>query len=400
MKKHITVLLFSVMAFFASAQDTVDASINASEIIYWVGHGSNSAVVAVNWHTPDTCLAWGIRFDGSISPYAALDTIQLYDPRLWWEGTGYVSDILFVTNHSDTLKLSTPDTGYTFWWVNINGHSPNNLIINNGDFAKWGDAAGAYGYNMSGGYYMDYAWHTTVTPVPAPPADLTIDASRITYWVGSGSNSAVMAVNWNNPDTCLAWGVHFNGEIQSTAALDSIQLYDPRFWWDTMSGGYVGDIFFVTSTHDTLKLSTTADYSNFWWININGVSAYDLTLHNGDFAKYGDVACAIPYAYTVYGGYGYYSEYAWVTPITPVPAPTSEGIDMASQNAFRVWPNPANGQINVELNESTTVELYDLTGRRLLSQPCNGSTTINVSTLRPGLYIVKAGSEAMKVVVR
>ena len=409
MKKHITVLLFAALAFCAKAQDTIDVTTDAERIIYWVGSGSDSAVMAVNWHTPDTCLAWGIRFNGSISPYAALDTIQLYDPRFWWEGTGYVSDIHFVTSSGDTLGLAepTPPNTYNFWWININGYSPNNLIISNGDFAKWGDAEGGVGYQYYGGYYMQYAWHTPITPVPAPeddhPNDATIDASQITYWVGTGSNSAVMAVNWNNPDTCLAWGVRFNGEILSTDALDTIQLYDPRFSWDTMNGGFVGDIFFITSTNDTLKLSSSASGYNFWWLNINGRSANDLTLHNGDFAKYGDAEAAIPYNYVDYGGGAVYpSEYAWTKTVTPVPAPAHQGINTASQNTFRVWPNPASSQIHVALHESTTIELYDLTGRCILSQPCNGqsTTTLNVSALRPGLYIVKAGSEAMKVVVR
>ena len=40
-----------------------DATIPATDVVYWVGNGSGQVVMAVNWATPDTCLAWGVRFD-------------------------------------------------------------------------------------------------------------------------------------------------------------------------------------------------------------------------------------------------------------------------------------------------------------------------------------------------
>jgi hypothetical protein len=74
-----------------------------------------------------------------------------------------------------------------------------------------------------------------------PPVESTIDASEITYWVGTGSNQAVVAVNWSNG--AYAWGVRFNGEsITVQDALDSMAAYDYRF--DYSADGYLNNITF------------------------------------------------------------------------------------------------------------------------------------------------------------
>ena len=51
-------------------------------------------------------------------------------------------------------------------------------------------------------------------------ADITFPASDVQFWVGTGSNSAVVVIGWDNGNPggnfAIAWGVHWNG---STTAL-------------------------------------------------------------------------------------------------------------------------------------------------------------------------------------
>ena len=55
---------------------------------------------------------------------------------------------------------------------------------------------------------------------------VTFPASDIQYWVGTGSNSAVVIIGWDdNPsgnNFALAWGVHWNGSATAANMLDTI----------------------------------------------------------------------------------------------------------------------------------------------------------------------------------
>ena len=84
--------------------DTVDASLPFSEILYWVGSGSDSAEFIVNFANPDTAFAWGYLFNGSTTAQAMIDAIAAADPRFWVEGSPSISgDIHYLTDNGDTL---------------------------------------------------------------------------------------------------------------------------------------------------------------------------------------------------------------------------------------------------------------------------------------------------------
>jgi hypothetical protein len=67
----------------------------------------------------------------------------------------------------------------------------------------------------------------------------------------------------------------------------------------------------------------------------------------------------------------------------------------AERSTINVFPNPANGQINVSMSAESITELSiaDLSGRVLLHQNMvseNNSTQVDVSELTKGLYIITA----------
>lgn len=146
-----------------------DATIDSAAILYWVGTGDHHIIMSVNWHNPDTCLAWGYRFNSdSITLQEAMNAIDSADWRFHYTGSPYVADILFLAGN-DTLKLSAA-SGYNYWWNNINGLSGMGLssVMHSGDFAKWGDAAMGTVTDTVNGYPSQIAFTTIVTPVSIP----------------------------------------------------------------------------------------------------------------------------------------------------------------------------------------------------------------------------------------
>ena len=59
---------------------------------------------------------------------------------------------------------------------------------------------------------------------------------------------------------------------------------------------------------------------------------------------------------------------------------------------IQVYPNPANGTLNVQLEKRVnngTLTLFDMNGKAVLSQAINGnSAQINLSSLAAGNYIL------------
>ncbi|HEX7413374.1 MAG TPA: T9SS type A sorting domain-containing protein [Bacteroidia bacterium] len=61
---------------------------------------------------------------------------------------------------------------------------------------------------------------------------------------------------------------------------------------------------------------------------------------------------------------------------------------MASSNAVSIYPNPSNGSFVIEPNSATkqTMQVCDVNDKMVLSQPINGKTTIDASSLNEGVY--------------
>ena len=138
--------------------------------------------------------------------------------------------------------------------------------------------------------------------------DATIDPANIKYWIGEGQNEAVFIVNWNEPDTALAWGYRFNAdEIMLKDMMLDIQSADYRFGFQGES--YVTDITF---NDGYLNLNLVGMY----WMSIkNGemcMNYFDAEpIHNGDYVKWGDESCG-----TLLDPVNYV--YVWTKEIAPV----------------------------------------------------------------------------------
>ena len=78
-----------------------------------------------------------------------------------------------------------------------------------------------------------------------------------------------------------------------------------------------------------------------------------------------------------------------VTNNAPLPEPQKKA-------TVKIFPNPVADVLNIKIengsNEETTVEIYSVHGRKVMSTTVQQQANINLKTLTPGIYFVKTGS--------
>mgnify|MGYP000854724395 CR=1 FL=1 len=77
-------------------------------------------------------------------------------------------------------------------------------------------------------------------------------------------------------------------------------------------------------------------------------------------------------------------------------------IDDINDSNYKIYPNPTNSIFNIGVkdnNEKIKVEIYDMTGRRVISTKnvVSQTITLNVNNLQSGHYIVKIINDSGKV---
>lgn len=289
--------------------DTKSITFSTSDIQFWCGQGTNQAVVICAWDdasTP-TALVWGVRWSGSAVAIDLIDSIATYDSRFSYQfASSLISDVEY---HDETTNLVSSND----WWC----------YYVNGDWASgYGDQGMANGdvIEMS----ASCSWTMTDAVAATNPnsdtvADATIAADAIEYWVGSGSNQLVFAVNW--ADTALAWGYRFASDsVMLSTVMHDIADGDPRFSY--LGNAYLDDILFVESD-DTLRITT----GHYWEHTLNGHSSIGMTqwMHNGDFSRWADPSAGVAVDSFYYEGYGWSYSYAYPQTIYPVSVPTVVG---------------------------------------------------------------------------
>ncbi|MBQ9473039.1 MAG: T9SS type A sorting domain-containing protein [Bacteroidales bacterium] len=321
-----------------------NVTFRASDVLFWTGSGSDSAVVVIGWddqsapYTP-TALVWGVRFSGSVTAKNMLDTIAAYDPRFTFSFTGQLLATIQYIDSAASLYLTPSANGDCYY---VNGTwAPDvyaNYPIHCGDLMEISETC-----------YFTLTNATPVTPVSgggnAAPTDATIAASDILYWIGTGSKQLVFVVNW--ADTALAWGYKFSADsVSLTTVMDNIAAADPRFDYTT-AGGYLTDITFLAGT-DTLRITP----GNYWSQYVNGYEGMGLSqvLHDGDLNRWADPAAGVVVDSVYYDPWGWFYTYVYPGNITAVSIPAntsgpfcgpvgSEGCNAVAHNSssIKAW---------------------------------------------------------------
>ena len=278
MLKKLQLFLLGLMAASCLMAQPSPKSVTISEsnIQFWTGSGTNSTVVAIGWDDDDasytpTVVVWGIHWNGTITLLDALDTLMAYDSHFSYSISG--SYLTGVTYNDPNAGVSlTPSAGWNC--NNYNGvYGFTNLSTST--WLRISEST-CDNYNFTGVNNLIYASNPNNSGNTTLPdtVDASLPFSDILFWVGTGTDSAEFIVNFAQPDTAFAWGYLFNSTTTAQAMVNAIAAADPRFWTEgSPSSG--GDIFFLLDNGDTLSLSPVDPNVgwNFWWTNLNGVSA-------------------------------------------------------------------------------------------------------------------------------
>ena len=286
-----------------------DATIDPSEIKYWIGEGQNEVVFIVNWAQPaDTALAWGYRFnEETVTVKQIMDDIAAADYRFDYISSG--SSLVDLTFNDGVLDLSLVNQGWVMYVIDgeIVWEYFDTQTVSGGHYVKFGDTE--CGTIVDPVNYI-YVWEKEVAPVYALGEEATIDPSEILYWIGEGENEVVFAVNFADPeDVCFAWGYRFASEsVTIKEMMEGIAEVDHRFAFNdepSAWGGYMlTDLTFVNGSVGYNLQGYNAMY------NVNGVQSWytfdEQTVVNGDFVKWGDYTIGTEIAPWTY---------VWETPV-------------------------------------------------------------------------------------
>lgn len=391
-KKFTLFFLLGIFGLFTTnlfAQQ--DATIDPSQIKYWIGEGESEAVFIVNWAEPDTALAWGYRFIGdNVVLKTIMDDIAAADSRFSYEGTSFINDVHF---NDGVLDLSLVNPGWLTYLINGNSTWDlfNQATVADGEYVKIGDTE--CGTLIDPENYI-FVYEKEVAPVYALGEEATIAAADIEYWIGEGDNEAIFAVNFADPaDVCFAWGYRFStGSVTIKEMMQAIAAVDQRFAF-TDEPSSLGGMMLIDLSFDYDR--THYDLSGYnAMYNVNGVQSWytfdEQTVVDGDFVKWGD--------YTVGTEIGYWV-FVWETPVQPVTA--YDNVNEIETSTMSVYPNPATDRLFVNAENLKSVEIYDMTGRSVMTSTMN---VIDLSGVEAGIYFVTVRSEndakTIKLVVR
>ena len=380
-KKFTLFFLLGIFGLFTTnlfAQQ--DATIDPSQIKFWIGEGESEAVFIVNWAEPDTALAWGYRFIGeNVVMKTMMDDIAAADYRFSYEGESFINDIHFNDGVLD-LSLVTPG------WLTylINGESTwdlfNEATVADGEYVKIGDTECG---TMIDPINWIYVYEKEVAPVYALGEEAMIAAADIQYWIGEGDNEAIFAINFAEPeDVCFAWGYRFAGEsVTIKDMMTAIAAVDLRFAYNDEPSPWGGmSLTDLTFNYNEVHYELVG-YNAMY--NLNGVAPWltfdEQTVVNGDFVKWGDYTIATEIAQWTY---------VWETPVQPVTAYNS--VNEVEAATMSVFPNPATDMLYVNAENLKDVEIFDMTGRSVMTSTMN---VVDLSDMSAGVYFVTVRSE-------
>jgi hypothetical protein len=72
------------------------------------------------------------------------------------------------------------------------------------------------------------------------------------------------------------------------------------------------------------------------------------------------------------------------------------GIDPVMDNTVRAYPNPAGNSIIFEITGMENVDIYNITGTKVMSQLTTGM--VDISSLKSGIYVARIGNDSVRFV--
>lgn len=216
---------------YQESPDFMDSEILGVNSFYGKGEFETIVVFDFNHEGVDSSIAYGIRFNTGDRLIEALNLIVSQDPKFSFVGDQYISTIGY-----DTILKETPLDYAQYWSVYSNDLSDNEgSYTNSGNFTT-----------LEEGHYYSYSYGRGATArkfilIENELEILTreFDVDQIKYWLGTGSDSSYVVLNFNNQynNTNRVWGYLSEG----SATIDDIiaDLSDDPAISLTIDGGII-----------------------------------------------------------------------------------------------------------------------------------------------------------------
>lgn len=356
----------------ASAQ----AQFSLQDVQYWVGSGTDSSVLVIDFQDGSfdgQSFAWGYLHDGTATAGTMLNDVAAADTNLDVAIVGgFLNDI--------TYGVHAGIGGAPDYWSTWTGTDIATMAMNSGigEVLSNGEWFGCS--------YTDFAPALAPTEPFAAFAPFQFTASDVTYWVGTGMNSAVLVIDFQDGSgtDSYAWGYRFDGTTDGQTMMNAIAAADPLLEV-VIVGGFLNDITY--GTHAGIGGSpafwSTWSATNLgnWSMNM-GVSD---TVTNGELfgCSYTDFAPAL-------------------RPDLPVAASGPTSLPETSQELLQAYPQPATDLLHLNTGHAAqAITVYDITGRHMARLPVGtGVRSLDVSTWPAGAYVVHTGTAKRTIVVQ
>jgi hypothetical protein len=373
--RNIFLSLFTACVLLSSS---ARAQFTFSDIKYWVGTGSDSAMLVIDFHDGsfwDTCYAWGYRYNGPATGEDMLIDIAAADTNLSVAiSGGFLNDIIYG-NH--TGIGGNPD-----YWGTWSGTST----------ATWTMNAGISTPLVSGEWFG--CGYTDFNPALAPGEPIAafepffFTKNDVVLWTGTGSDTTILVIDFLTGSglSSFAWGYAHNGPVTAETMLNDIDANDPQLSV-AIAGGFLNDIVYNS------------------WSGIGGNPNYWATWSGSNLGTW-DMNMGIS---TLIGNNDYfgcsYTDFApAVRPGYPVAAnPTLEVIDEQDGNGVSVYPIPSLTVLNVvsETQVPQLITITSLSGNRVYEkQSATGTEAIDVSEFAAGMYILRIGATSKRITIQ
>ncbi len=205
------------------------------DVEHWVGTGSDSALLVVDFKDGHSAKAFGYKFDGSTTGKELLEAVANDYPNFevtFTFGGVYLGDISYLNQKG---LAGNPDYFNTFTGTNSTDWTSNSGISETLTNGQW-----------FGCSYIPYPAEDPNPGIPVatkPFNEQDLSNEDISYWVGDGENLAVLVVDFKDGESAKAFGYKFNGTKTGRDLLEAVAREYADFDV-TFNGEFLNDIIF------------------------------------------------------------------------------------------------------------------------------------------------------------
>jgi hypothetical protein len=363
-KKLIITLSF---IFFSWVQSL--AQFSFQNLKYFIGSGADTAMLVVDFKdgTNDSSYAWGLLFNGTSSGQAMLQAVAAADVNFSINTSGgFLNDIIYG-NHQGI-------GGQPNFWSTWSGTDTASLSMNAG-----------IGTTVNAGDWFALSY-TDFNPAAKPGLPIAAFNPRaftlkeVEEWIGAGTDSAVLVIDFLNQGSSYAWGVLFSDSTTGSNLLNTVAMADNNLMVN--AGAFLNDLIYKQD-------SGIGGSPNFWgtWSATN-LGNWTLNAGIGTSVKNGDFfGCS-------------YTNFA---PALRPQVPTAVNFLALPglPSAKSPYPNPALNFITVpKLKPGKKVLIFNLQGQKVASPTSNNQRQVNITQLNPGIYILKCQGSSYPVQIQ